>query len=81
MQHWKCNGVFRGGFAVLSLSVMLLNALNSRSLGGLILGTSELGTKQTIGEDSAVEINSKWIWWPFFWSKSIRASGLLKTDT
>lgn len=57
MQHWKCYGVFRGGFAVLSLSVMLLNAQNSCALGGLILGTNELGTKQTISGDGAVEVN------------------------
>lgn len=58
MELWKYHGAFRRGFVVLATGLaILLNALNSRTLGGLILGTNELGTKQTISGDGAVEVN------------------------
>jgi len=57
-ERWKYRRAFCRGSATLVLSIAIpFHALNSDALGGLILGANQLGTKQSIDADNAVEIN------------------------
>lgn len=57
-ERWKYCGAFRQVSASVVLSIAIsFHALSSDALGGLILGANQLGTKQSIDTDNAVEIN------------------------